>query len=96
MDALLLDVLFEFRRHKSLADRAMASLDDGDFFARPAPHVNPIAVIVIAAVKVRGDEAIQYALLDGRLGGREDGESINVSRFLPGEEVGDGRVNIGL
>jgi hypothetical protein len=46
MDALLSDVLFEFRRHKSLADRAMGALDDGDFFARPAPHANPIAVIV--------------------------------------------------
>ena len=46
MDALLTDLLFEFRRHKSLADRAMASLDDRDFSARPAPHVNPIAIIV--------------------------------------------------
>lgn len=46
MDELLTDVQFEFRRHKSMADRAMASLEDADFFARPAPHVNPIAVIV--------------------------------------------------
>jgi hypothetical protein len=46
MDELLSDLLFEFRRHKSLADRAMAALDDGEFFRRPLPHVNPVAVIV--------------------------------------------------
>ena len=46
MDELLSDLLFEFRRQKSLADRSMAALADGEFFRRPAPHVNPVAVIV--------------------------------------------------
>ena len=36
----------EFRRHKGLADRAMAGLDDDQFFHRPGPLVNPIALIV--------------------------------------------------
>jgi len=46
MDELLQDVLVEFRRHKSLADRAMASLDDDEFFRRPADLVNSVAIIV--------------------------------------------------
>jgi hypothetical protein len=39
-------VRHEFRRHKGLADRAMAGLDDDQFFHRPGPQVNPIALIV--------------------------------------------------
>jgi hypothetical protein len=46
MDALLPDLLHEYRRHKDLADRALAQLDDGEFFRCPATHVNPIALIV--------------------------------------------------
>jgi hypothetical protein len=40
------DVLHEFRRHKGLADRAMAGLNDQQFFERPGPMVNPVALIV--------------------------------------------------
>lgn len=46
MSVLLSALAFEFRRHKSLADRALAMLDGDSFFARPAPHVNSAAVIV--------------------------------------------------
>ena len=46
MDNLLADLVHEFRRHKGLADRAMAELDDRAFFDRPAAHVNPVALIV--------------------------------------------------
>ena len=46
MDHLLQDLLHEFKRHKNLADRAVAQLDDGDFFRRPAAHVNPVALVV--------------------------------------------------
>jgi hypothetical protein len=46
MDELLSDLLFEFRRHKGLADRAIAELADRQFFERPAEHVNPVALIV--------------------------------------------------
>ena len=45
-DAFLADIADEFRRHKSLADQAMASLDDAAFFHRPAPVVNSVAAIV--------------------------------------------------
>ena len=46
MPDLLADLAREFRRHKGLADRALAQLDDRDFFRRPAEHVNPPALIV--------------------------------------------------
>jgi hypothetical protein len=40
------DLTHEFRRHRQLADTALAALDDADFFRRPGEHVNPIALIV--------------------------------------------------
>jgi uncharacterized damage-inducible protein DinB len=46
MDDFLDDVRHEFRRHKGLAARAMTGLDDDQFFHRPGPLVNPIALIV--------------------------------------------------
>jgi uncharacterized damage-inducible protein DinB len=46
MDSLIYDLLFEFQRHKKLADRAMADLDDEQFFQRPGELVNPVALIV--------------------------------------------------
>ena len=46
MSDLLAALAHEFRRHKDLADRAMAALTDDQFFARPGPDVNPIALIV--------------------------------------------------
>jgi len=46
MRNLLTDVMGEFQRYKVLADRAIAQLDDQEFFRRPAAHVNPVALIV--------------------------------------------------
>jgi hypothetical protein len=46
MSTIIPDITFEFRRHKELADRAMAGLSDDAFFRRPADQVNPIALIV--------------------------------------------------
>jgi uncharacterized damage-inducible protein DinB len=46
MDDFLPDVAHEFRRHKGLADRAMAELDDAQFLHRPGALVNPVALIV--------------------------------------------------
>jgi len=45
MSELLQDLLHEFQRHKDLADRAVAQLDDEEFFRRPAPHVNSVVII---------------------------------------------------
>jgi Protein of unknown function (DUF1572) len=46
MSALISDLTLEFRRHKDLADRAMAGLPDEAFFRRPGEAVNPVALIV--------------------------------------------------
>ncbi len=46
MHNLLTDLMGEFERYKVLADRAIAQLDDQEFFRRPAAHVNPVALIV--------------------------------------------------
>jgi uncharacterized damage-inducible protein DinB len=40
------EALFEFRRHKTLAERALASLDDEAFFRRPAEQSNSAALVV--------------------------------------------------
>jgi uncharacterized damage-inducible protein DinB len=40
------DITHEFRRHRDLAERALAHLDDAVFFHRPGPAVNPLALIV--------------------------------------------------
>jgi len=46
MSEILDDFRHEFSRYKSAADRAMASLSDEQFFERPAPHVNSVAIVV--------------------------------------------------
>src|SRR5262249_27361441 len=46
MNDFLTDVRHEFVRHKGLADRAMAQLDDQEVFRRPGTLVNPVALIV--------------------------------------------------
>jgi uncharacterized damage-inducible protein DinB len=46
MNTLLADLDHEFRRHKKLADGTLAALDDAQFFHRPGPNVNPVALIV--------------------------------------------------
>lgn len=46
MNDILPDMLYEFRRHKELADRAMARLSDEAFFRRPSEVVNSVALVV--------------------------------------------------
>jgi uncharacterized damage-inducible protein DinB len=46
MNDFLADIRHEFVRHKGLADRAMARLDDQEIFRRPGTLVNPVALIV--------------------------------------------------
>lgn len=40
------DMIFSFRKHKGMADKAIAQLDDGLFFQRPGAHSNSVAIIV--------------------------------------------------
>lgn len=42
----LADLRHEFQRHKTMADRALAQLEDREFFLRPGDLVNPVALIV--------------------------------------------------
>jgi len=44
--AAVRELLREFRRTKDLADRALAQVPDGDFFATISAETNPIAVVV--------------------------------------------------
>ncbi|MGD9634785.1 MAG: DinB family protein [Pirellulales bacterium] len=46
MAEYLADLLYEFRRHKELADRALARLSDEAFFHRPSDAVNSVALVV--------------------------------------------------
>jgi uncharacterized damage-inducible protein DinB len=46
MSTIVNDIAAEFRKHKSLADRAMAVLSDDEFTRRPGDAVNPVALIV--------------------------------------------------
>ena len=46
MSTFLTTLEYEFRRHHSLADKAIAQLEGDLFFARPAQKVNSAAIIV--------------------------------------------------
>jgi hypothetical protein len=45
-NAYLQDILFSFRKHKELAEKAFRQVADEDFFKKPGEHSNSIAVIV--------------------------------------------------
>jgi uncharacterized damage-inducible protein DinB len=40
------DALAQFRKHKALAERAVAQLDDAQFFAAPGPDENSVALVL--------------------------------------------------
>jgi uncharacterized damage-inducible protein DinB len=81
MKDLLADLRHDFRRHKDLADRAMAHLDDQEFFRRPADHVNPVAVIVKHLAGNLASRWTDFLTTDGEKPSRDrDGE------FLLGEQ----------
>src|SRR5262249_25011698 len=46
IDGLISDLRHEFRRHKGLADKAMAPLDEEALFRKPGDAVNSVALIV--------------------------------------------------
>ncbi len=75
MDHLREDLLFELRRYKDLADRAMAQLDDQGFFLRPAEQVNPVALIVKHLAGNLVSRWTDFFTIDGEKPGRDrDGE----------------------
>jgi uncharacterized damage-inducible protein DinB len=40
------DVIFTFRKHKQMAEKAITQLDDRTFFLKPGEHSNSIAAII--------------------------------------------------
>lgn len=75
MGDLLADVRYEFRHSKDMADRAMAQLDDQQFFRRPADHMNPVAVIVKHLAGNLASRWRDFLSGDGEAAGRDrDGE----------------------
>ena len=77
MEHLLADVRYELRRCKDLADRAMAHLDDGELFRRPAAHANPVAVIVKHLAGNLLSRWTDFLATDGEKPGRDrDGEFV--------------------
>jgi uncharacterized damage-inducible protein DinB len=81
MDDLVHDLLFEFRRHKQMADRAMAALNDPQFFQRPGTVVNPVALIVKHLAGNLVSRWTEFLTTDGEKPSRDrDGE------FLLAEE----------
>lgn len=45
-NAYLDDIVFTFRKHKDMAEKAMCQLDDELFFKKPGEHSNSVAIIV--------------------------------------------------
>jgi uncharacterized damage-inducible protein DinB len=75
MKDFLADVRHEFQRHKGLADRAMAPLDDEAFFRRPGPLVNPVALIVKHLAGNMASRWTDFLTTDGEKPSRDrDGE----------------------
>jgi hypothetical protein len=81
MADLLADLRYEFRRTKDLADRAMAQLDDQEFFCPPAVHVNPVAVIVKHLAGNLASRWTDFLAGDGEKASRDrDGEFVLTDR----------------
>jgi uncharacterized damage-inducible protein DinB len=75
MNDFLADLHYEFRRLKGLADRAMAQLDDQEFFRRQRALVNPVALIVKHLAGNMASRWTDFLTTDGEKASRDrDGE----------------------
>lgn len=75
MEDLLADLRYEYRRHKDLADQALAALDDQELVRRPADHVNPVAIIVKHLAGNLASRWTDFLASDGEKADRDrDGE----------------------
>ncbi len=75
--AILPDVIHEFRRHKTMADRAIAGIDDEALFRRWGEAVNPIALIVKHMGGNLASRWTDFLTADGEKPGRNrDGEFV--------------------
>lgn len=87
MEDLLADLRHEFHRHKDLADRALATLDDLEFVRRPVGHVNSVAIIVKHLAGNLASRWTDFLTADGEEAGRD-----RDSEFLLTEQ--DTRANL--
>jgi uncharacterized damage-inducible protein DinB len=71
MDSFLEEIRHEFRRNKGLVDRALADLGDEQFFDRPGPLVNPIALIVKHLAGNMVSRWTDFLTTDGEKPGRD-------------------------
>jgi hypothetical protein len=77
MNDFLPDLLYELRRYKDWADRAVAQLDERELFQRPAPHVNSVAIIVKHLAGNLASRWSDFLTTDGEKPSRDrDGEFV--------------------
>jgi uncharacterized damage-inducible protein DinB len=77
MNAIIPDLQFEYRRHKALADKAIAQLDDKTFFQRPTALNNSVAHIVKHVAGNLRSRFTDFFTTDGDKGSRNrDGEFV--------------------
>lgn len=77
MADLVADIVFEFRKHKAWADKALAGLTDEAFSRRPAAHVNPVALIVKHLAGNLASRFTDFLTSDGEKPDRDrDGEFV--------------------
>jgi uncharacterized damage-inducible protein DinB len=80
MAKFLPDIIFEFRRYKSLADRAMVHLDDQQFFHRPAEQVNSVALIVKHVAGNLPSRWTDFLTTDGEKPGRNRDQEFVITK----------------
>jgi uncharacterized damage-inducible protein DinB len=77
MDVLLADLRHEFSRHKHLADRAIAALDEEAYFRRPGESVNSVALVIKHMAGNLASRWTDFLTTDGEKPGRNrDGEFV--------------------
>jgi hypothetical protein len=77
MSAILSAITHEFRRHKSLADEAIAQLEGELLFARPAAHANSAAIVIKHLSGNLRSRWTDFLNSDGEKPGRDrDGEFV--------------------
>ena len=80
------DALIQFRKYKAMAERAMAQLDDTQFFATLGPEENSVALMVKHVAGNQRSRWTDFLTSDGEKPGRDrDGEFV----VAPGETRAD-------
>src|SRR5438094_421843 len=70
-EAYRADIVFTFRKHKAMAEKAAEQLDADRFFRKPGEHSNSIAVIVKHIAGNLTSRWTDFLGSDGDKGGRD-------------------------